>query len=211
MRRFFVRFNRSESFAHTQSSAGFTIITSGFEFSVHTGHAETLLWALGPIAIFYSRSGHYAAANRALNELGALADEIGASAWKTTAEITGRGRLFALEGKPAEAVQLLTSGLSDAAQRSTGTTHHQSWNLYCLAHAHAELGHFDEAWRRIGEAIQLRLYQVKGDKHEEVTDHDLLDFLDGINDQMTGIEFKYTMMAHLELTGIGHNTCLSLI
>jgi hypothetical protein len=36
MRRFFVRFNRSESFVHTQSSAGFTIITSGFEFSVHT-------------------------------------------------------------------------------------------------------------------------------------------------------------------------------
>src|ERR1700738_572188 len=36
MRRFFVRFNRSESFVHTQSSAGFPIITSGFEFSVHT-------------------------------------------------------------------------------------------------------------------------------------------------------------------------------
>jgi hypothetical protein len=31
MRRFFVRFNRSESFVHTRSSAGFTIITSGFE------------------------------------------------------------------------------------------------------------------------------------------------------------------------------------
>src|SRR6266446_10727647 len=37
MRRFFVRFNRLESFVHTQSSAGFTINTSGFEFSVHTG------------------------------------------------------------------------------------------------------------------------------------------------------------------------------
>jgi hypothetical protein len=49
--------------------------------------------------------------------------------------------------------------------------------------------------------IQLRLYQVKGDKHEEVTDHALLDLLDGINQQMTGIEFRYTMMAHLELTG----------
>lgn len=35
MRRFFVRFNRPESFVHTRSSAGFTIITSGFEFSVH--------------------------------------------------------------------------------------------------------------------------------------------------------------------------------
>ena len=37
MRRVFVQFNRSESFVHTRSSAGFTIITSGFEFSVHTG------------------------------------------------------------------------------------------------------------------------------------------------------------------------------
>ena len=35
MRRFFVRFNRSESFVHTRSSVGFTIITFGFEFSVH--------------------------------------------------------------------------------------------------------------------------------------------------------------------------------
>jgi hypothetical protein len=36
MRRFFVRFNGWESFVRTRSSAGFTIITSGFEFSVHT-------------------------------------------------------------------------------------------------------------------------------------------------------------------------------
>jgi hypothetical protein len=49
--------------------------------------------------------------------------------------------------------------------------------------------------------IQLRLYRVTGDKHEEVSDHALLDLLDGINEQLTGIEFKYTMMAHLELTG----------
>jgi len=40
MRRFFVRFNRSESFVHTRSLAGFTIVTSGFEFSIHTGAGE---------------------------------------------------------------------------------------------------------------------------------------------------------------------------
>jgi hypothetical protein len=33
----FVRFNGSESFVHTRPSVGFTIITSGFDFSVHTG------------------------------------------------------------------------------------------------------------------------------------------------------------------------------
>src|SRR5260370_28079914 len=43
MRRFFVRFNRPESFVHTRSSAGFTIITSGFEFSVHTADDCPLL------------------------------------------------------------------------------------------------------------------------------------------------------------------------
>src|SRR6202048_4610451 len=36
-RRFPVRFIRPESFFPTRSSAGFTITTSGFEFSVHTG------------------------------------------------------------------------------------------------------------------------------------------------------------------------------
>src|SRR5260370_41816325 len=37
MRRFLVRFITPESFVQTESSAGFTITTSGFEFSVHTG------------------------------------------------------------------------------------------------------------------------------------------------------------------------------
>jgi Integrase core domain len=35
-RRFLVRFIRPESFVHNPSSAGFTITTSEFEFSVHT-------------------------------------------------------------------------------------------------------------------------------------------------------------------------------
>jgi hypothetical protein len=36
MCRFLVRFIRPDSFVHTRSSAGFTITTSEFEFSVHT-------------------------------------------------------------------------------------------------------------------------------------------------------------------------------
>jgi len=76
MRRFFVRFNGSESFVRTRSSAGFTIITSGFEFSVHTGtalHPQFRLlgrrnWDLG-------RRGSYSglspsAANRRLHSVG---------------------------------------------------------------------------------------------------------------------------------------------
>ena len=49
--------------------------------------------------------------------------------------------------------------------------------------------------------IQLRLYQVTGNDHKEVDDHELLDLLDSPNETMTGIDFKYTIMAHLELTG----------
>jgi len=49
--------------------------------------------------------------------------------------------------------------------------------------------------------IQLRLYQITGDDHEEQEDHPLLTLLDGVNEHMTGIELKYTTMAHLELTG----------
>jgi HK97 family phage portal protein len=49
--------------------------------------------------------------------------------------------------------------------------------------------------------IQLRLYQVNGDDHEEQEDHPLLTLLDGVNEHMTGIELKYVTMAHLELTG----------
>jgi HK97 family phage portal protein len=50
-------------------------------------------------------------------------------------------------------------------------------------------------------AIQLRLYQVNGDDHDEQDEHPLLDLLDNPNPQMTGIELKYTIIAHLELTG----------
>ncbi len=50
MRRLFVRVARSESFVHTRSSAGFTIITSGFEFSVHTAEDRPHLADLRPIA-----------------------------------------------------------------------------------------------------------------------------------------------------------------
>jgi len=39
--------------------------------------------------------------------------------------------------------------------------------------------------------IQLRLYQVKGDDHEEQEDHPLLTLLDGVNERRTGIELKY--------------------
>jgi HK97 family phage portal protein len=49
--------------------------------------------------------------------------------------------------------------------------------------------------------IQIRLYKLAGDAHEEQEDHPLLTLLEGVNETMTGIELKYITMAHLELTG----------
>jgi len=49
--------------------------------------------------------------------------------------------------------------------------------------------------------IDFRLYQIAGEDHDEKDDHPLLDLLEGVNEDMTGIELKYVTMAHLELTG----------
>lgn len=50
--------------------------------------------------------------------------------------------------------------------------------------------------------IEWRVYRIKkgGDK-EELEEHDLIDFLESVNDFQTGPEFKHTLAAHLELTG----------
>jgi HK97 family phage portal protein len=49
--------------------------------------------------------------------------------------------------------------------------------------------------------IDWRLFEVSGEDHEEQTDHELLDLLDGVNPDMTGPELKYMLSAHLDLTG----------
>ena len=47
----------------------------------------------------------------------------------------------------------------------------------------------------------FKLFEVKEDGPEETNDHELLDLLDSVNQGQTGPEFKWTMAAHLELTG----------
>src|SRR6476620_2922121 len=65
----------------------------------------------------------------------------------------GRGWLLGLTGRALDAVQMITSSI--AAWRSTGTTQFlPSWLSY-LAAAHAELGQFDDAWRCMGEAMNM--------------------------------------------------------
>jgi predicted ATPase len=115
-----------------------------------TGRATSLLYALaGSFFIVDSYCGNYTTANARVDELIALADEKDAAFWRAYGML-GRGRLFALTGRAADALQIITSGIT--AWRSTGATLElPSW-LSNLAAAHAELGQLDEAWRCIGEA-----------------------------------------------------------
>ena len=72
-----------------------------------------------------------------------------------------QGWLLALGGKAADAVQVMTSSL--IANRP-GTLDHPFF-LSSLAHAHAEVGQFDDAWRCIGEAVML-IEKTKERLHE---------------------------------------------
>ncbi len=50
--------------------------------------------------------------------------------------------------------------------------------------------------------IEFRAYTTNKDgEREEVTDHDLINLLNGVNETQTGEEFKKVMASHLELTG----------
>jgi predicted ATPase len=113
------------------------------------GQAATLIQA--PILASYAPifCGDYALAMRQVDEALAFADEKGAVFWKTGAMIL-RGWLFWQTGKASEVVQTITSAYT--AFRSTGATLHTRLSFSYLAHSHAELGNFDDAWRCMGDA-----------------------------------------------------------
>ncbi len=114
------------------------------------GHAATLMFALcitGSTRIF---CGDYAAALAQSDEVVALADEKGAALWKAWGTLN-KGWVSALIGKPSDAVQAITSGLT--AFRATGANNWTSVYLSYLATSYADLDQFDDAWRCIGDAI----------------------------------------------------------
>jgi len=115
-----------------------------------TGQAAALMYALGLAGIPYTLSGNYAVAATQAQELVALADEKGTLFWKAQG-MMNQGSLFALTGKGADAVHMITLGI--AAYRSTGANNWIPLRLSYLATAHAELGQFDDAWRCINEAM----------------------------------------------------------
>jgi class 3 adenylate cyclase/tetratricopeptide (TPR) repeat protein len=114
------------------------------------GQAATLMFALVYAGWSHIQRRDYAAADAHLKELVTLVEDKGASFWKTLG-LTVRGWLLALMGKGPDAVGLITPGIS--ALRSTGVSVWMPMYLASLGRAHAELGHFDVAWRCILEAM----------------------------------------------------------
>jgi predicted ATPase len=115
------------------------------------GQAATLMYALNNTTYTHMCCRDRVQANAQSNEVVALADEKGAVLWKALGPLS-RGCVFALSGKAADAVQIITSGI--AAVQSTGTTVFTPVFLAHLATAHAQIGQFTNAWR-IGEAVAV--------------------------------------------------------
>jgi predicted ATPase len=94
--------------------------------------------------------GNCVAANALVDELVVLADEKGARLRKAEGMLQ-KGCVLAQTGNAADAVQVITSWVT--AWRATGATCWTPLHMSFLAHAHARLGQFDEARRRIDEAM----------------------------------------------------------
>ena len=115
-----------------------------------TGHAATLMVAMGVTSLTRVLCGEHLAASKILNELDALADEKGSAQWKAFG-IAIQGCADALAGETLHAVQTINSGLL-GWHSTRSTLYGPVWSLH-LAIAHAKLGQFDDAWRCIGDAI----------------------------------------------------------
>ena len=114
------------------------------------GQAASLIYALVLTSLTHIHCGNYAVANAQLDEVVALADEKGALFWRV-AGLVLQGCVSALTRKAADAVQMITSGIT--AWQSTGAKVWMPLSLSHLARAYAELGQFDDAWRCIAEAM----------------------------------------------------------
>ncbi len=114
------------------------------------GHAATLMNTLFIPSWTLILCGNYAAANRHGDQLVALADEKGSLFWKAIG-MRVQGAVLALTGRASDAVHIITADI--AAWRSTGATTGMPSSLSNLAHAYAQLGQIDDAWRCIDEAL----------------------------------------------------------
>jgi len=113
------------------------------------GQAATLMYALAHVGVPSILCGCYQAAATQTREVLALSEEKSAPHWRAFG-MMNQGWLFALTGRAAEAVSLISEGI--AAYRASGSTNWLPLRLSYLALAHAEIGQLDEAWRCVEEA-----------------------------------------------------------
>jgi tetratricopeptide (TPR) repeat protein len=112
--------------------------------------AGTLMFAFLHAAWPHIQCGDYATAKAEAEELTTLAQDKRALFWDALG-IAMQGCVAALTGKPADAVDKITSGVK--LLRSTGATLWAPFQLSHLALAHAQRGQLDDAWRCVSEAM----------------------------------------------------------
>ena len=122
----------------------------GLKYARETDQASSLMPALNNLILTRIFCGLYEKAIAEAKELSDLADEKGSSTWKACGTLH-QGDVLALAGNSSDAIRMITSGLTSMQPR--GQTLWMPMYLSYLAHSHANLGQFDDAWRCIGEAI----------------------------------------------------------
>jgi predicted ATPase len=144
------------------------------------GQAATMMVALAVPSLILIQRGDYAAASSHAAELVALAEEKRAPFWKAFG-MMNRGCVLSETGKAADAVSMITSGLT--AYRATESTAIMPLWLSYVARANVALGKFDEAWRCVGEAtiavektketwLEAEVHRVAGEIELTKPDHD---------------------------------------
>jgi class 3 adenylate cyclase/predicted ATPase len=112
--------------------------------------AATLMFALNVTILTHLFRRDHAAATAQYDQLVGLAGEKGVSFRKATG-MAKQGCTMALAGKTAEAVQMISTGITEL--RSTRSTIFMPLYLSHLALAHADLRQFSDALRCTGEAM----------------------------------------------------------
>jgi tetratricopeptide (TPR) repeat protein len=112
-------------------------------YAREVSQASSLMFALTGVTATHIFCGRYEIAEAHSKELVALAEEK-RSSWKSFG-VVYQGLLSALSGEAADAVWMITAGVS--ALQSTGTTLFVPWFLAALARAYARLGPFDQGDR----------------------------------------------------------------
>ena len=115
-----------------------------------TQHLATLVYVINFSIWLYIHCGNYSATKALVDEYAPLQDRLGSSFWNGWGMMQ-RGCLSALTGNALEAVRTITGGVEFL--RSTETTMWMPLFLSHLAKASAEIGQFDEASTKIGEAM----------------------------------------------------------